>query len=180
MHAVPPGGPGDPVEQLVRSLIYLFVALALALDVATKAIVSAHIPPYGSMAVVPGLFNLVHAENPGIAFSFFVDENSAWRNPLLIAFSSAASLFLIWLLWSHQKAPALQRWAFALILAGALGNLLDRIRHGAVTDFIEVHWGPHYFPAFNVADSCITIGAFLLLLDVWRTRAPQTESHRVP
>ncbi len=164
----------------MRFLLYAIAAAAVALDVATKALVSARIPAYGSVPVVPGWFNLVHAENPGIAFSFLAEENGAWRNLLLIGFSSAAAVFLIWLLWSHSKAPAVQRSAFALILAGALGNLQDRIRHGAVTDFIEVHWGPHYFPAFNVADSCITIGAFLLLVDLWRSRAPQTESHRVP
>ncbi len=139
----------------------------------------AHIAPYESVRVVPGLFNLVHAENPGIAFSFLAGETGPWRNVLLIALSSTAVVFLVWLLASNPSTGAVQRSALALILAGALGNLQDRVRLGAVTDFLEVHWGPHYFPAFNVADSCITVGACLLLVDLWRARAAQTESRRV-
>jgi signal peptidase II len=112
------------------------------------------------------VFDIVHAHNTGAAFSFLNDQ-SGWQRWLFAALSATVSVGLV--IWLRRLAPRAQLLAAALafILGGALGNLIDRLRLGYVIDFIQVHWQLHYFPAFNVADSAITVGAVLLLLDTW-------------
>ncbi len=149
---------------------FLLAGAAFAADLATKYLIHARVGLYQTIPVVPGFLNIVHAENPGVAFSIFADSPGPWRDILLITLSSAAVVFLVFLLASNVSSNTGVRAALALILGGALGNLCDRLAHGAVTDFVEVYAGPHYFPAFNVADSCITVGAILLFLDMWRAR----------
>ncbi len=149
-------------------------ALALAiflLDRITKNIIKAHVGAWETLRVVPGFFNIVHAENPGVAFGLLADSNGVWRNLLLIGLSLTVLFFISALLWRGRSAGNwLLSAGLACVLGGALGNLYDRVVHGTVTDFVEVFAGNHYFPAFNVADSAITIGAGLLLLDMWRGR----------
>jgi signal peptidase II len=108
----------------------------------------------------------VHASNPGIAFSVFADSHSPWTRILLIGVSLAIIAVIVWLLVATRSGSAYTAAGLALLLAGATGNLTDRILHGAVTDFFEVWFGSYRYPAFNVADSAITIGAILILLDV--------------
>lgn len=144
-------------------------ALIVALDVATKEVVRSRLVESQTMPVIPGLLNLVHAENRGVAFSLLADATGEWWRYLLIALPAAAAVAIGVLLWTGMASNSVVRSALALVLGGALGNLYDRAMHGTVTDFIEVYSGAHSFPAFNAADSAITIGACLLLLDTWLT-----------
>jgi signal peptidase II len=161
---------------VIRRLIPFLIAAALvALDRLTKEIIQAHLTLYQSITVIPGLFNIVHVENPGIAFGMLSEATGVWRSVLLIGFSAVVLLAIsVMLLRPASQRDAVLRTALAFILGGAFGNLYDRIVSGTVTDFIEVHSGPHYFPAFNVADSAVTVGACLLLLDMWRAKDRNT------
>jgi len=121
---------------------------------------------YGETLVVLGVFNLVLAHNTGAAFSFLNDAGGAQRW-LFTAIATVASVWIVWLLRKHH-AQLLFSLALSLILGGALGNLVDRIAYGYVIDFLQFHWNAHYFPAFNVADSAITCGAFILIFDSFK------------
>jgi signal peptidase II len=109
---------------------------------------------------------LVHSRNPGIAFGVFSDSASPWTRIALIAASVVVIGALAWLLVTSQSGGAMTAAGLALLLGGATGNVTDRIVHGAVTDFLEVWLGTYRWPAFNVADSAITIGAALLIFDM--------------
>lgn len=140
-------------------------ALVIALDQLSKAWIRAHIALYDSRELLP-VFSITHRENPGAAFSFLAGA-TGWQRWLFTALAAGVSVALIqWLRRMPRKAQ-LTAAALAFILGGAFGNLIDRVRFGVVTDFILVYWQQHMFPAFNVADSCITIGAGLLLLDAY-------------
>ena len=164
---------------LERIIPFLVAAAVFGLDRITKGMIKAHLSAWDTLTVIPKFFNIVHAENPGVAFGFLAEATGAWRNILLIGLSLAVLVFISTLLWRPQNGIA-QSWmvriGLALVLGGALGNLYDRVVHGTVTDFVEVYAGNHYFPAFNVADSSITIGAALLLLDMWRSRERKRET----
>jgi signal peptidase II len=143
---------------------WLGVALiVILLDQFTKTLILQYFQ-YGDSRYVTSFFNIVRAHNSGAAFSFLANE-SGWQRWFFIGLGFAAAIFIVWMLRSHggQKMFA---WALSLILGGALGNVIDRMLHGYVVDFIQVHWGAkYYFPSFNVADSAITVGAALLILD---------------
>ena len=115
---------------------------------------------------VTAFFDIVRAHNRGAAFSFLNDA-SGWQRWFFIGLGIAAAVFIVWLLKRHG-GQRLFGWALALILGGAVGNVIDRLLHGYVVDFLQVHWGGAYFPSFNVADSAITVGAVLLILDELR------------
>jgi signal peptidase II len=148
------------------SLSYLWLtALVIALDQTTKAAIEHSLGLYQSIVVLPVL-DITRAHNTGAAFSFLAGE-AGWQRWLFTVLAIVVSVALVlWLRRIDFEARVLA-CAVALILGGALGNVIDRLRLGHVIDFIHVHWGEHYFPAFNVADSAITIGAALLLLDAW-------------
>ena len=118
---------------------------------------------YGESKAVTDFFNLVLVYNSGAAFSFLSDAGG-WQRWLLSAVAVAASVWIIWLLSRHAH-QRLFSCALALILGGALGNLVDRVMYGYVVDFLDFYWGAHHFPAFNVADSAVSCGAALLLWD---------------
>ena len=117
----------------------------------------------GDSTYVTGFFNVVRAHNSGAAFSFLASE-SGWQRWLFTGIGLCAAVFIIWLLKSHP-GQKLFSFAMACILGGALGNVIDRSLHGYVVDFLDFHYGNWHFPAFNVADSAITIGAICLVLD---------------
>ncbi|MDP2695006.1 MAG: signal peptidase II [Gallionella sp.] len=137
-------------------------ALIIVLDQASKLWITGHFA-YGESLVVLGIFNLVLAHNTGAAFSFLSDAGGMQRW-LFSAIAIVVSAWIVWLLRRHS-AQTLFALALSLILGGALGNLIDRIAYGYVVDFLSFHWNEHYFPAFNIADSAITCGAFLMILD---------------
>ncbi|HYL78766.1 MAG TPA: signal peptidase II [Bryobacteraceae bacterium] len=145
-----------------------------------KASISVWDPP---RVVIPGFFNIVHTENPGIAFGLLADQSSPWRSVLLIGFSVIVLVVIsVVLLKPTDSAHSrLLRGGLAVVLGGAFGNLYDRIVHGTVTDFIELHAGTtYYFPDFNIADTAITLGACLLLLDMWHSRERKSLTAEVP
>lgn len=112
---------------------------------------------------VTSFLNIVRVHNSGAAFSFLAGA-SGWQRWFFVGLGAAAALFIVWMLRGHG-GQRLFSWALALILGGALGNVIDRLIHGHVVDFIQVHYGNSFFPSFNVADSAITVGAALLILD---------------
>jgi len=139
----------------------LAVAVVLA-DQVTKAIVLSRFHP-GEGVVVTSYFNLVLVYNKGAAFSFLSDA-PGWQTPLLVGFAVVAIAVVAHLLWRSPDRLVLSA-GLALILGGALGNVIDRLRFGQVVDFLDFHAGGWHWPAFNVADSAITVGAVLLILD---------------
>ena len=156
---------------LNRGVPFIIAAVIVLLDRLSKISIKAHLGAYDTITVIPGLFNIVHVENPGIAFGMLANVSGAWRDILLIGFASAVLIAIsVMLLRPATQRDVILRTALAFILGGAVGNLYDRIVNGTVTDFVEVHAGEHYFPAFNVADSAVTVGACLLLLDMWRAK----------
>ncbi len=162
--------PPQPPVQRTHSAAWLWLSAAvIGLDQATKFLVTRFLELYDRVEVLPVLdFTLLH--NTGAAFSLFANA-SGWQRTFFIALAFAVSaLILVWI-WRTPRGEKLLPLALALILGGALGNVIDRILHGYVIDFIHAHWGDAYFPAFNVADSAITIGAFLLIVDAFREKA---------
>lgn len=146
---------------------WLSVAAAvIALDQITKLWISSRFI-FGEKLYVLDVFDLVLAHNTGAAFSFLHDAGG-FQRWLFSGIAVAASAWIVWLLRSHAT-QTLFALALSLILGGALGNLIDRIAYGYVVDFLAFHWREHYFPAFNVADSAITVGAALLILDSLRS-----------
>lgn len=138
----------------------------IVLDQATKLWIVQHFRLYESFRVLPVL-DITLMFNTGAAFSF-LSTGSGWQKWLFIGLAVVVSAaIVVWLKRLRSRSQALLCCSLALILAGALGNVIDRLRIGHVVDFIAAHWGPAYFPAFNVADSAITIGAAILLLDTW-------------
>jgi signal peptidase II len=159
-----------------RLIAFSAVALILLLDQWTKALVRAAWPENASKTVIQGFFNLVHAENPGAAFSMLADASPLLRGLVLIGIALLVAAFLVAALFGKFGivTSPVSRWAVTLILGGAVGNLIDRIRFGTVTDFLEFYIGNYYWPAFNVADSAIFCGAVLLFADYWmQSRKPR-------
>jgi len=148
------------------SLPYLALSLVVvALDQLTKLLIERHLAMFESVRVLPVL-EITRLHNTGAAFSFLAEE-SGWQRWFFTALAIIVSIALaLWLRRIDAQARVLAT-AVALILGGAIGNVIDRVRLGHVIDFIYAHWDRHYFPAFNVADSAICVGAGLLLLDTW-------------
>jgi signal peptidase II len=142
-----------------------WLGLALIIIIAdqfTKVLIMGYYKLGDSTYVLP-FFNVVRAHNTGAAFSFLAGA-SGWQRWLFTGIGVAATLFILWLLRSHSQQK-LFAFALACILGGAVGNVIDRVLHGYVVDFLQFHWGGWFFPAFNIADTAITIGAACLILD---------------
>jgi signal peptidase II len=146
---------------------WLWLALAvLAVDRATKFAIERYTSPYFRFSVVSDIVMLVHNQNPGIAFGVFSNSTSPWLAPLLLITSALVIVVLGWLLINGRVGGRLAQAGLALILGGAAGNALDRLIHGGVTDFVEIRLGTFSWPAFNVADSAISIGAALVVVEL--------------
>lgn len=146
----------------MNKIILAAIGAIVVLDRLTKYLIEKIIPLDSGTDVIRGCFRLVHLENPGSAFSFLAESTSPWRGPALIAISLVALVIISVLLWKDRETSR-KTIALALILGGALGNLWDRMADGRVTDFLDFYIGSHHWPAFNIADSAIVIGALLLL-----------------
>ncbi len=146
---------------------YLVAALVVAADRLTKWLMLGWLRP-GESYEVTGFLNLVLVYNRGAAFSFLADA-PGWQRPFFIAVALIASAIVSWMLW-RSPGRRLLCFGLALILGGALGNLWDRVAWGAVADFVDVHAFGWHWPAFNVADSAITVGAGILIADSFRRR----------
>jgi signal peptidase II len=159
----PPGGGYGGGSSM---MLWLGVAaIVLLADQFTKVLILGYYKLYDSTVVTP-FFNVVRAHNTGAAFSFLRDSDG-WQRWLFTGIGLAATVFILWMLKKH---PGQKLFCFALasIMGGAVGNVLDRLVHGYVVDFLDFHWQSMHFPAFNLADSAITVGAVCLLLDEYR------------
>jgi signal peptidase II len=162
--------------KIVRHLRWVsLVFFALAVDQATKFAVERNFAPDATRVILPGWLNLVRTSNRGVAFGFFADSQSPWMAALLVGFAVLVMIFLGWMLAAGRAGGTWGRYGMAMILGGAAGNVLDRLAHGSVTDFIDVHMGVHHWPAFNVADSAIVAGAGLVLIELLRDWRHPTE-----
>lgn len=143
----------------------LLAAAVFVADQWTKQWILDHYQ-HGDATVITSFFNIVRAHNPGAAFSFLAGA-SGWQRWFFTAIGVGAAVFIVWLLRAHA-GQRLFSFALTLILGGAIGNVVDRLQHGYVVDFLDFHWAGWHFPAFNIADSGITVGAVLLILDELR------------
>lgn len=151
-------------------LVLTLALVVLVLDQITKLWAAASLPLWTSKTVIPGFFNLVHVLNKGAAFGFLSDLDATWRPYFFLGVTALAVVLILHLLRTVPREDTVLFTALGLILGGALGNLVDRIRLGEVIDFLDFYIGQYHWPAFNVADIAISIGSVLLLVSVYRTR----------
>ena len=140
-----------------------WVAIIVVADQITKQIVDRSMPLHHSIPVIDGFFNLTYIRNTGAAFGIFSGSAAAFRLPFLIIFSLIAIGFIVTMLRRLKKDEIGLITALSFILGGAIGNLIDRIVYGEVIDFLDLYWGRYHWPAFNLADSFITIGVVITL-----------------
>jgi signal peptidase II len=156
-----------------RRMIAFATALGMfGLDRWSKWLVETHLNADDTRVIIPGFFNIVRSENPGIAFGFFQDNPTQSRTLILVLFSVVAVLLLAALLWRIDRLDAPSATGLSLIFGGAMGNVFDRVHVGRVTDFLDFYLGTYHWYTFNVADASICIGAGLLILSMM-TASPQ-------
>ncbi len=146
------------------TLFILLTVAGLLIDQATKLFIDRSMQLYDSIPVLTDFFNITYVRNRGAAFSFL--SNASWRLPFFMAVSVVAAIAILVAFHKLRDDQKLAQVSLAMIFAGAIGNLIDRVRLGEVIDFLDVHWYRHHWPAFNVADSLICVGVFLLALDM--------------
>lgn len=150
---------------------YFLLALVLVVvDQVTKAIVAGHVTLYRSIPVIPGFFNITRIHNKGAIFGTFSQTGSSLVFVLLTAASLAALGFVVYYFFKTPATDTLMKIALTLIMAGALGNQFDRLVRGHVIDFLDFYVGQAHWPFFNAADSCITVGACLMLVVLFRRK----------
>ena len=159
-----------------RRMPEVWIAVAIvALDQLTKAIVKARLPLHESVTVIPGFFDLTHVRNTGAAFGMLDNTHFAYKPALMVIVALVALGAVATYALTLPATQRIARYGLALILGGAVGNLIDRAVMGYVVDFVDVYWRGVHFWAFNVADSAITVGVVLMLLDVLGVgRVPET------
>jgi signal peptidase II len=163
--AVVTDGIDAPAVLRSRRLELWLPILIVAFDQLTKAIIRSTIPLYSSVTVIPGLLNLTHVLNSGAAFGILNTADFAFKTVVIAIVQTSALIGVGLYAASLAHHQLVARTAFALIIGGAAGNLVDRIVAGSVVDFVDVYWRTHHFWAFNVADSAITIGVVVMILD---------------
>ena len=162
--------PVPPLGFMPFSVITVVVVL---LDQATKLLVLAKMPLYQSIPVIEGFFNLTHIRNPGGAFGFMAASSQGVRNLLFIGVSIVAMGLIVYFYRSTPKTYPYLASALAMIFGGAVGNLIDRLRFGEVVDFLDVYVGAYHWPAFNVADSAITVGITIFIAHLVLGKMPE-------
>lgn len=156
------------------SRVFILIAgLVVVLDQITKLMVLAWMPLYHSITVIPGFFNLTHIRNPGGAFGFMAAGSPGLRNLLFIGVSILATGLIVYFYRQTPRSHPLLASALAMIFGGAIGNLVDRLRFGEVVDFLDVYVGAYHWPAFNAADSAITIGITIFVAHVVFGKMPE-------
>jgi len=155
-------------------LYFLVILFVVAADQATKALIMLSFSPYESRPVIDGLFNLVYVTNTGSAFSFLASAG-AWGHWFFVAVAVLAIVGFTAGWWAWARDKRLLTVAMALIVGGAIGNLIDRLRFGAVVDFLDVMIGSYHWPAFNVADASICVGAILYIVAAMLADRPAKE-----
>jgi len=150
--------------------VAIIVGIVLVIDQFTKYIVEKHIRLHEIITVIPGFFNLTHVRNPGAAFSLFSAAPESFRTIFFTTVTIIAVVVIIVLI--RKTHEQLMLFAFALIMGGALGNAIDRIRYGEVVDFIQWYFRSFYWPSFNIADSAITMAVVLLVINLLFVKKP--------
>jgi len=145
-------------------LAALIIFLVVACDQLTKIWIATNFGMFQSREVIPGLFNLTYLTNRGAAFGFLNGDHGTWRHAFFVGVALVAMVMMFFLLRQMQKEGKRFVVAIALIFGGAVGNLIDRLRLGAVVDFLDFYWEGHHWPAFNVADSAITVGVGIFVI----------------
>jgi signal peptidase II len=161
-----------------KNILFLAIAVPVVLlDQLSKAWILATLKLHDGFPLIDGFFNITHIRNPGAAFGFLAAAPPMFRYIFFMVVTLAAILLILhYFRVSRIEAPSLVV-ALALILAGAVGNLIDRVRFGEVVDFLDVYLGSYHWPAFNVADSAITVGAAILIVVLLRKRKERTEGN---
>lgn len=151
--------------------LFVIGGIVLFFDQLTKILVVSFLPLYSRVKIIPGFFDLVHVRNTGAAFSFLAGDFSTWRQLFFVTVSVVGILVIFYV---YRRLRSEEKWAkvaLSLIFGGALGNLIDRLRLGEVIDFLDFYVGKYHWPAFNVADSAISIGAVMLFLYLMRSKS---------
>ena len=151
------------------------VAVAVLLDFITKAYIDSNMTLHESIVVIGGLLNITYVRNPGAAFSFLASASPGFRSVFFLTVTILSIVLVLYYIVKSKTEESLMIFALSLILSGALGNFIDRVRIGEVIDFIDVHLGAYHWPAFNVADSAITVGACIMLFAVFKR--PKEHDH---
>jgi len=157
-------------------VLLLTTASSLVLDQASKVFIDQTFKLYQSVVVIENFFNITYIRNQGAAFGIFSD--SSLRVPFFITIAVVASVAILWTVHRLKDEQKLFGFGLSLIFSGAIGNLIDRVRLGEVIDFLDVHWYQHHWPAFNVADSAISVGVALLIWDMWRDHRKHRTANR--
>lgn len=161
-------GSSTPMLRLV--LVGIGVVL---LDQITKWLIVGYLPLYTHITVIDQFFNITHVLNPGGAFGFFAEQSPGIRKFIFLFLSSGVALFVLWLYRKTARSHIFLSYGLALIFGGALGNLIDRFRFGKVVDFLDFYVGALHWPAFNIADSAISIGMGILIYHVVFNKLPE-------
>ena len=148
-------------------LLFFVSGVLIVMDQYTKLMVSLHIPLNYSVKVVEGFFNFTHIRNSGVAFGLFASQQSEYKALMFIAISTIAIIAILVIFHQTPKEKRMVQTGLILIFSGAIGNLIDRILHGEVIDFVDFFINRHHFPAFNIADSCITVGVIMMVIDLF-------------
>lgn len=150
-----------------RTRLLLIVApLLLILDQLSKLYIDRNFLLGESVTVFTNFFHITYIRNKGAAFGILA--GSPWRVPFFVTIGIVACISLLWYLYSTRADQKLLQSALVMVMSGAIGNIIDRVRLSEVIDFIDVHWYQHHWPAFNIADSAICVGVGLMILDLWR------------
>ena len=146
--------------------LFTYAPVIIILDQLVKIYVDKSMYLYQSIEVLENFFHITYVRNKGAAFGILSDANESLRIPFFLTVSAIAIAVILYTIYTHQEESQLFPVSMALILGGAIGNMIDRIRLGEVIDFVDVHWYNHHWPAFNVADSAISIGVTLLIINI--------------
>ncbi|MFQ5960883.1 MAG: signal peptidase II [Candidatus Methylomirabilales bacterium] len=149
---------------------YSIALIITVLDQLSKFAVQEKLDLGQVIPIIPSFFNLTYVLNPGAAFGFLSGASAAFRNPFFITISVIAVLFILYYRSHHRGMSLLPSLGLAFILGGALGNLIDRLRIGMVVDFLDFFYGSYHWPAFNIADSAITVGVTLMVFEILTDR----------
>jgi len=158
-------------------LLGVTTGLILLLDQITKFYVDSSMRLHETIPVIQGLFSITYVRNPGAAFGFLADASPLFRSIFFVAVTILAIILVVHYIWKSKAEEPFLTFALSLILSGAVGNLIDRVRLGEVIDFLDVYIGSYHWPAFNVADSAISVGAVIVFIEITRRgRQRQTDS----
>jgi signal peptidase II len=160
----------DTQKHALRKYFFIIAVTVLLLDRLAKWAIASNIALHDSVVVIPGFLRLTHVQNTGAAFGLFAESSAQWKVGALVSFSILALVVVSALLWKNSHSLSTTTIGLSLILGGAMGNLWDRMVSGHVVDFLDFYVGSYHWPAFNVADSAIVVGAILLVAEIVFTK----------